>query len=114
LLFLKESRGLLREGIDVKFGFIAKHSGWKVGCARRLGVSGGGFYGLNGLQLERSENQRLQAEHARDFAVRSRAGGTQSSPDCDRESGSFRSSKQSYGDPQAGIPIEDIRRTIDP
>jgi transposase len=32
-----KSRGLLREGIDVKFGFIAKHrrSGRRTGCARR-------------------------------------------------------------------------------
>ena len=43
---LKKSRGLLREGIDVKFGFIAKHRGiwpadWLCGA---LGVSRGGFY----------------------------------------------------------------------
>jgi hypothetical protein len=34
---LKKSRGLLREGINVKFSFIAKHGGsgpW-TGCARR-------------------------------------------------------------------------------
>jgi transposase-like protein len=42
----KKSRGLLREGIDVKFGFIAKHRGiwpadWLCGA---LGVSRGGFY----------------------------------------------------------------------
>ena len=32
----KKSRGLLREGIDVKFGFIAKHRGFGrwLGCAR--------------------------------------------------------------------------------
>src|SRR3989441_6454004 len=40
------ARGLLREGIDVKFGFIAKHRGiwpadWLCGA---LGVSRGGFY----------------------------------------------------------------------
>ena len=39
---LKKSRGLLREGIDVKFSFIAKHrviwpAGWLCGA---LGVSG--------------------------------------------------------------------------
>jgi transposase-like protein len=39
-------RGLLREEIDVKFGFIAKHRGtwpadWMCGA---LGVSWGGFY----------------------------------------------------------------------
>src|SRR6266852_2630880 len=42
----KKSRGLLREGIDVKFGFVAKHRGiwpadWLCGA---LGVSRGGFY----------------------------------------------------------------------
>ena len=42
----KKSRGLLREGIDVKFSFIAKHRGiwpadWLCGA---LGVSRGGFY----------------------------------------------------------------------
>src|ERR1043165_9322500 len=42
----KKSRGLLREGIDVKFGFIARHRGiwavdWMCGA---LGVSRGGFY----------------------------------------------------------------------
>ena len=42
----KKSRGLLREGIDVKFSFIAKHrviwpAGWLCGA---LGVSRGGFY----------------------------------------------------------------------
>ena len=42
---LKKSRGLLREGIDVKFGFVAKHRGiwpaeWLCGA---LGVSRGGL-----------------------------------------------------------------------
>ena len=42
----KKSRGLLREGSDVKFSFIAKHRGiwpadWLCGA---LGVSRGGFY----------------------------------------------------------------------
>src|SRR5215831_17155252 len=43
----KKSRGLLREGIDVKFGFIAKHRGiWPAGwLCGALGVSRGGFYG---------------------------------------------------------------------
>ena len=38
----KESRGLLREGIDVKFGFVAKHRGiWpRNGCAGRSGSRG--------------------------------------------------------------------------
>src|SRR6185295_8293703 len=42
----KKSRGLLREGIDVKFGFVAKHRGiWAVDwMCEALGVSRGGFY----------------------------------------------------------------------
>jgi putative transposase len=43
---IQKSRGLLREGIDVKFGFIAKHRGiWPAGwLCEALGVSRGGFY----------------------------------------------------------------------
>ena len=38
----KKSRGLLREGIDVKFGFIAKHRGiWPAGWLCEALVSGG-------------------------------------------------------------------------
>ena len=42
----KKSRGLLREGIDVKFGFVAKHRGiWPVDwLCEALGVSRSGFY----------------------------------------------------------------------
>ena len=42
----KKSRGLLREGIDVKFVFIAKHRGiWPVAwLCEALGVSRGGFH----------------------------------------------------------------------
>ena len=42
----KKSRGLLREGLDVKFSFIAKHRGiWPAGwLCGALGVSRGGFY----------------------------------------------------------------------
>ena len=42
----KKSRGLLREGIDVKFAFVAKHRGiWPAGwLCEALGVSRGGFY----------------------------------------------------------------------
>src|SRR5580698_11241370 len=42
----KKSRGLLREGIDVKFGFIAKHRGiWPTRwLCEALGVSRGGYY----------------------------------------------------------------------
>ena len=54
----KKSRGLLREGIDVKFGFIAKHRGiwpadWLCGA---LGVSRGGFYAW--LTRPRSQRSR--------------------------------------------------------
>ena len=43
---LKKAAGLLREGIDVKFAFIAKHRGtWAVDwMCEALGVSRGGFY----------------------------------------------------------------------
>ena len=42
----KKSRGLLREGVDVKFGFIAKHRGvWPVRwLCEALGVSRSGFH----------------------------------------------------------------------
>jgi len=43
---LKKSRCLLREGVDVKFGFVAKHRGiWPVRwMCEALGVSHGGYY----------------------------------------------------------------------
>ncbi|WP_126312673.1 IS3 family transposase [Delftia acidovorans] len=43
---VKKGRGLLREGVDVKFGFVAKHRGaWPVNLmCEALGVSRGGFY----------------------------------------------------------------------
>src|SRR3982750_3391717 len=55
---LKKSRGLLREGIDVKFSFVAKHRGiwpadWLYGA---LGVSRGGFYAW--LTGPRSQHSR--------------------------------------------------------
>jgi putative transposase len=58
----KKSRGLLREGIDVKFGFIAKHRGiwpaeWLCGA---LGVSRGGFYAW--LTRPRSRRSRSDEE----------------------------------------------------
>src|SRR6266852_4529670 len=58
----KKSRGLLREGIDVKFGFIAKHRGiwpadWLCGA---LGVSRGGFYAW--LTRPRSHRNRSDEE----------------------------------------------------
>jgi putative transposase len=56
------SRGLLREGIDVKFSFIAKHRGiwpaeWVCGA---LGVSRGGFYAW--LKRPRSLRSRTDDE----------------------------------------------------
>ena len=59
---LKKGRGLLREGIDVKFGFIAKHRGiwpaeWLCGA---LGVSRGGFYAW--LTRPRSRRSRNDEE----------------------------------------------------
>ena len=58
----KKSRGLLREGIDVKFGFVAKHRGiwpaeWLCGA---LGVSRGGFYAW--LRRPRSRRSRSDEE----------------------------------------------------
>ncbi len=58
----KKSRGLLREGIDVKFGFIVKHRGvwavdWMCGA---LGVSRGGFYAW--LTRPRSRRSRSNEE----------------------------------------------------
>lgn len=42
----EKSRGLLRQGVDVKFGFVAKHRGaWPVNLmCEALGVSRSGFY----------------------------------------------------------------------
>ncbi|MEJ2378677.1 MAG: IS3 family transposase [Pseudolabrys sp.] len=59
---LKKGRGLLREGIDVKFSFIAKHRGiwpadWMCGA---LGVSRGGFYAW--LKRPRSRRSRSDEE----------------------------------------------------
>ena len=65
---LKKSRGLLREGINVKFGFIAKHRGiwpadWICGA---LGVSRGGFYGW----LTRSRSKRSRGDEELGAKVR--------------------------------------------
>jgi len=65
---LKKSRGLLREGIDVKFGFIAKHRGiwpadWLCGA---LGVSRGGFY----TWLTRPRSQRSRSDEELGAKVR--------------------------------------------
>ena len=58
----KKSRGLLREGIDVKFGFIAKHRGiWPAGwLCEALDVSRGGFYAW--LTRPRSQRSRSDEE----------------------------------------------------
>src|SRR4029078_12188914 len=58
----KKSRGLLREGIDMMFAFIAKHRGiwpaeWLCGA---LGVSRGGFYAW--LTRPRSRRSRSEEE----------------------------------------------------
>jgi putative transposase len=62
VLRLKAERGLLREGIDMKFGFVAKHRGiwpaeWLCGA---LGVSRGGFYAW--LTRPRSQRSRSDEE----------------------------------------------------
>jgi transposase-like protein len=59
---LKAERDTLREGIDVKFGFVAKHRGiwpadWLCGA---LGVSRGGFYAW--LRRPRSRRSRSDDE----------------------------------------------------
>jgi hypothetical protein len=59
---LKKSRGLLREGNDMKFGFIAKHRGiWPVRwMCEALGVSRAGFYAW--FTRGRSERSRSDEE----------------------------------------------------
>jgi putative transposase len=59
---LKKSRGLLREGIDVKFGFVAKHRGiWPADwLCEALSVSRGGFYAW--LTRPRSQRSRSDEE----------------------------------------------------
>src|SRR5258706_5122386 len=61
-------RGLLREGIDVKFGFIAKHRGiWPAGwLCEAMGVSRGGFYAW----LTRPRSQRSQSDEELGAKVR--------------------------------------------
>lgn len=56
------SRGLLREGIDVKFGFVAKHRRiWPAEwLCEALGISRGGFYAW--LTRPRSERSRTEEE----------------------------------------------------
>ncbi|MCK1288982.1 IS3 family transposase [Bradyrhizobium sp. 44] len=59
---LKKGRCLLREGIDVKFGFVAKHRRiWPAEwLCEALGVSRGGFYAW--LTRPRSERSRTEEE----------------------------------------------------
>src|SRR5204863_5226534 len=65
----KKSRGLLREGIDVKFGFVAKHRGiWPANwMCEALGVSRGGFYAW----LTRPRSQRSRSDEELGAKVRS-------------------------------------------
>ena len=65
---LKKSRGLLREGIDVKFGFIAKHRGiWPTRwLCEALGVSRGGYYAW----LTRPRSQRSRSDEELSAKVR--------------------------------------------
>src|SRR6516164_2844084 len=75
----KKSRGLLREGIDVKFGFIAKHRGiWPAGwLCEALGVSRGGFYAwLTRLRSQRSRSdEELGAKVRASFVASDRTYG---------------------------------------
>ena len=56
---LKKSRSLLRQGIDIKFGFMAKHRGiWPVAMTcDTLGISRSGFYAW----LTRTPSKRARA-----------------------------------------------------
>src|SRR5512132_582269 len=63
-----ESRGLLRERIDMKFGFIAKHRGtWPAQwLCEALGVSRGGYYAW----LTRPRSQRSRSDEELSAKVR--------------------------------------------
>src|SRR6202022_3046413 len=75
----KKSRGLLREGIDVKFGFVAKHRGiWPTEwLCEALGVSRGGFYAwLTRPRSRRSlRNEELGAKVRASFLASDRTYG---------------------------------------
>src|SRR6195256_6630279 len=75
----KKSRGLLREGINVKFSFIAKHRGiWAVDwMCEALGVSRGGFYAwLTRPRSRRSrDNDELGAKVRASFLASDRTYG---------------------------------------
>ena len=65
---LKKSRGLLREGVDVKFGFVAKHRGaWPANLmCEALGVSRSGFYAwLSRPRSARSINDEVLGSQVR-------------------------------------------------
>jgi putative transposase len=66
---LKKASGLLREGIDVKFGFIAKHREvWSADwLCEALGVSHGSFYAW----LTRPRSQRSRSDEELGAKVRS-------------------------------------------
>ena len=72
-------RRLLREGIDVKFSFIAKHRGiWPAGwLCEALGVSRGGFYAwLTRPRSRRSQNnEELSAKVRASFLASDRTYG---------------------------------------
>jgi putative transposase len=76
---LKKCRSLLREGIDVKFGFIAKHRGiWPANwMCEALGVSRGGFYTwLTWPRSQRSHSdEELGAKVRASFLARDRTCG---------------------------------------
>ena len=79
----KKSRGLLREGIDVKFSFIAKHRGiWPAGwLCGALGVSRGGFYAW----LTRPRSQRSRSDE--ELGAKVRASFLAQRPDLWRQAG---------------------------
>src|ERR1700754_623722 len=65
----KKSRGLLRQGLDMRFGFVAKHRGiWPVSwICEALGVSRSGFHAW----LVRAPSARARSDE--EFGGRVRA-----------------------------------------
>ncbi|WP_123295867.1 IS3 family transposase [Comamonas sp. BIGb0124] len=71
---LKKAGGLLREGVDMRFGFMAKHRGaWPVNVmCEALGVSRGGFYAwLSRPRSRRSLDDEVLGKHVQQSFVRS-------------------------------------------